>query len=943
MNSYQVHEKNVKVYYGMIIQGNFRYSRSGEADLIKFEDKGVLFLQMNEIERDPFRIYNEDLDDSLQALRRIVLRVNNFFKVKRSLENKLHYFIRLKSRPVFQRLLNETNDFWATTTSFFRYNETDEVLKQVSPNFITLKLEFSNECESFLTFLESINCTIEEKTIKDVHYMDYRNINISTRLWGVPWETNYSLLVLLTNNLMKIEDLLDRDTIFNLMNTPKANTILDSMFENEEKFSNEHFLNLARQKELEDPFEDSERFVYIRRIWVTPTATVFEPPSVDEANRVLRKYGSNINYFIRLNFVDEKLQRSIWSTSTSVVRRFKSLINNFGILGRNYKFLGFSNSQMRSHSCWVCYDSIELSAESIIQEMGDFSGIKNVAKFAARIGMCFTATQRTIQIDPARIKKDPDVERNEYCFSDGVGRISAQKMLEVREMLKVKHEEEISALQIRFAGCKGVVSLDPQLDELDMDIAIRPSMTKFSSKDTIIEVCSIARYNPAFLNRQIILLLSGLGVPNKVFIDLQDRMLELLDRALQNEDHALNLFRKYNSERIYEDILYLLEKGFSTRRDSYIKRVLHCLYKRSIGEIRSKSRIISPKSAVLMGVMDEKALLDYGQVFVRKSYKGKSKVITGKVVVTKNPCHHPGDVRLLEAVDIPELYHYANVVVFPQRGHRPHPNESSGSDLDGDMYFVSWNTEFTSYVNHRLPMDYTPAKEEKTDNISLSDIIKFFVNYMQNENLGVLSNAHLVHADRKGIFHKDCLELALLNSIAVDYPKTGKVAVLRQDLRISEYPDFMEKTNKNSYESQSILGILYRLVALKGEIQEDESIKINECFLLEGRENYMGCAKENYNKYLKTIKRIFKNFEVKDEFSLLAGLLEASAERDKYDNRNKIFTMVKQVREKIKTNVEQYPLEERRLIASAFYQLAYLEELETRLISFPWILRKYLV
>jgi hypothetical protein len=41
-----------------------------------------------------------------------------------------------------------------------------------------------------------------------------------------------------------------------------------------------------------------------------------------------------------------------------------------------------------------------------------------------------------------------------------------------------------------------------------------------------------------------------------------------------------------------------------------------------------------------------------------------------RVIVTKNPCLHPGDIRVLRAVDPPggTLSHLVNVVVFPQRG-----------------------------------------------------------------------------------------------------------------------------------------------------------------------------------------------------------------------------------------------------------------------------------
>lgn len=52
---------------------------------------------------------------------------------------------------------------------------------------------------------------------------------------------------------------------------------------------------------------------------------------------------------------------------------------------------------------------------------------------------------------------------------------------------------------------------------------------------------------------------------------------------------------------------------------------------------------------------------------------------SGTVVITKNPCMHPGDVRKFEAVDVEELHHIVDCVVFPAKGPRPHPDEMAGN------------------------------------------------------------------------------------------------------------------------------------------------------------------------------------------------------------------------------------------------------------------------
>lgn len=101
-----------------------------------------------------------------------------------------------------------------------------------------------------------------------------------------------------------------------------------------------------------------------------------------------------------------------------------------------------------------------------------------------------------------------------------------------------------------------------------------------------------------------------------------------------------------------------------------------------------RCRILIPKSRLLFGICDPKALLRDGECFVRitKEGDGKSMTICGAdVIVTRNPCLHPGDIQKYRAVHHPELAHLVDCIVFPTRGRRPSADKMSGGDLDGDQ------------------------------------------------------------------------------------------------------------------------------------------------------------------------------------------------------------------------------------------------------------------
>jgi RNA-dependent RNA polymerase len=82
-----------------------------------------------------------------------------------------------------------------------------------------------------------------------------------------------------------------------------------------------------------------------------------------------------------------------------------------------------------------------------------------------------------------------------------------------------------------------MVAIDPTLK--DDVLCIRPSQRKFDAPDSYLEIVKTVRTSsPGYLNRQIILLLSTLGVPDDVFIPLQVAMRDNINSIMRDENKA---------------------------------------------------------------------------------------------------------------------------------------------------------------------------------------------------------------------------------------------------------------------------------------------------------------------------------------------------------------------------------------------------------------------
>jgi RNA dependent RNA polymerase len=215
------------------------------------------------------------------------------------------------------------------------------------------------------------------------------------------------------------------------------------------------------------------------------------------------------------------------------------------------------------------------------------------------------------------------------------------------------------------------------------------------------------------------MLLKSHGVPDDVFLDMQRKMLHDLDLLFTDPLVAPDMI-SWLSGPDHEQrtrLMNVLKCGLEVGKDPFLFACSLAIRSHQLLGLRKKGRIFVNEGAALMGGLDVTKLLPEGCVFVqvRRSRRynlnpestasEQFEPIVGPVMVTKHPVMHPGDVRMLLAIDVAELRNHKNVILFSQLGDRPEADKMGGSDLDGDEFAVTWDSRLFLGEWHKCSRD----------------------------------------------------------------------------------------------------------------------------------------------------------------------------------------------------------------------------------------------
>ncbi|KAK2725782.1 hypothetical protein QYM36_000314 [Artemia franciscana] len=625
------------------------------------------------------------------------------------------------------------------------------------------------------------------------------------------------------------------------------------------------------KEEITDTFIEDKSFslvTKVRQVTITPTTNIYDPVVNDHKSRLFRNYRKF--KFTVVKFRDENLQNLKGVNSFKFVHSIlqKGLLLN----GEKYHFLITSNSGLRNHNAiFVACDNVNVAAQIRAEIVLNQKEFHSVSLYLSSLCLFCSSDQPTVQVLPENIETVPDIKSvSGDLLTDGAG------FLRLSFAMKMSHQLHLnsvpSAFQIRLAGVKEGTK-----------ILIRPSMVKFKNNDFTLGVVDYSRFLPVHLNREVITLLESINP------SVCHSLHEMLEEALSKEAKSLvqlDMFVKKLKSLPNDWNIDEISKTFNIIGEDFWSEIVRRLFVFGLKNIRNKTKIPVENAAFLFGVADPFQILDDNEVFlqIEKDDCSEPIIIFGEVLIYRNPCLHPGDIRVVQAVNKSEFQMYKNVLILPAKPTCKYSLSAacSGGDLDGDRFSVIWDSRLVPPKSSLVPpFNYAKLKSKMpscTMPWSLDNLCHFFIKCLSSDMLGQIANLHLALCDQldKGACDPIAMKLAEAQAYAVDFPKTGILPEVPTDAwyitSTNGYPDFMEKSEKISYISKKIIGQLYHsTLAFDLEASTGSRCDLDLDLIIPGHEDFLMSAKKDYELYSLSLKNIMYQCGFQDEYNLIIG------------------------------------------------------------------------
>ena len=384
---------------------------------------------------------------------------------------------------------------------------------------------------------------------------------------------------------------------------------------------------------------------------------------------------------------------------------------------KQYRFLGYSESQMTEKTCFMMHMS-ESGIHNLLSKFGDFYQITDSRLRARRYGLLFATFDNLLELSRDDVVVEPDVKSRfgGDIFTSGCGFMYPQFHAKLRSQLKGAPYPEPSAILVRYQGFEGMLVLKDGPPDFSHQVQLHESMQKFdiqgAIKNAITFMCVVDHSRPhenGYLDIVLTMLLIDRGVLAEYIKGLQKDYYKLLKKMCKDKASAdfflrltgrncsmnPNLTTQLRQDEIDKMIDYVDDPEHEPPK---LKRV-------------PRTYILVPKSRMVFGVCDPHGELNYDECYFKptlfndesEDFANKSKVIVACI-----PCYHPGDIRVLTLTHDKSGYeNLFDCLVLPVKGRHSHALECGGSNLGGTKFFVSWDESLIPKENVKMG-SYSP-------------------------------------------------------------------------------------------------------------------------------------------------------------------------------------------------------------------------------------------
>ena len=874
-----------------------------------FEQSSNSFYSIEKVEKAFFRIKQASkiLEVSFRVdkiLQRYFYHLTNNFPTLIKVENNSDIFLHFKKPPKFsqEKELEEPSNF------IMKYLNKDNNLICLDSPYRTIMVpncpkKILDQIYSQIFFIEKREIIV--KKIKHLELGQYlKSIEkLKNEIDLITKNQFYDIYILYAN----ISETLQRH---------KFESII-SIFNNYRKdFKIEKYPSEKRQdKNMND-------FYIMKHIAITPYSVKIKKESFHQSSRFLRLYFHNDN-FIKVEFKDENdtqlysngphnsynnPQDKITGMSKLYFKIFKE---GFNLCGKKYKFFLNPTNCMRANSLWLLEENeFKEKSDFYYKDLGldNLLIIKNIAfsKLLARLSQNFTSSygfKNKLDKDGFAWEVIDDIKNNKGdIYNDGCGMISYPLMKEICD--KMNKGQFASAIQIRYKGAKGVLIVNPNIKE--KKVILTQSMVKYKCENTEdLEVIRFSKYSPGYLNLQIIILLLLNGISKgKIFNIAKKEVSNYRNYKIVKDNLPIK-----NTE--FEKVINSIKKNnkILEKEKFYMSKIARSpyIYNR-LSNISKKYRFHMKNCCFLIGVCDFANILKENEIFVQIcTDENKKKIITGDILITKNPCLSVYDLQKVKGIknDFFSKYFF-NVIIFPSKGVIPLPSKITGSDLDGDIYWVCWENSFLKqfkkrdYSNKVLVLkneqEYPTKFEDKyTYNEKGERIKKYFIR-VKTKNFNKLESI------RQGTnFSDKCMNFHIFFHKNYKLPEVNKnyLAYIsdiftndkyKEEVDITKLEEFafyhgVEVDFQKAGETSDFFGNLRQPSFLMKRIQQRNSnclIKIKDIYE-QYKKNILNLKKEN-NELVISENNIIDNIE--DNNSTYSGSNHHHNYDSNYNNSN---------------------------------------------------------